>query len=46
VLLPGNGDYINGINPTTIITAVIGAVVVVVGWNALRGRTRTGSGPI
>jgi uncharacterized membrane protein YeaQ/YmgE (transglycosylase-associated protein family) len=46
VLLPGNGDYINGINPTTIITAVIGAVVVVVGWNALRGRTRTGRGPI
>ena len=46
VLLPGNGDYINGINATTIITAVIGAVVVVVGWNALRGNVRTGRGPI
>ena len=40
------GDYINGINITTIVVAVIGAVIVVVGWNALRGRTRTGSGPI
>ena len=46
LLLPGNGDYISGINPTTIIVAVIGAVIVVVGWNMLRGRTRTGSGPI
>lgn len=40
------GDYINGINIQTIVVAVIGAVIVVVGWNMLRGRTRTGSGPI
>jgi uncharacterized membrane protein YeaQ/YmgE (transglycosylase-associated protein family) len=40
------GDYINGINITTIVVATIGAVVVVVGWNALRGRARTGRGPI
>ena len=46
VLLPGSGDYVNGINLTTIITATIGAIIVVVGYNALRGRTRTGSGPI
>ena len=47
ILLPGSGgDYINGINITTIIVAVIGAVIVVVGWNMLRGRTRPGSGPI
>lgn len=46
VLLPGGGDYVNGINLTTIITATIGAVIVVVAYNALRGRTRTGSGPI
>lgn len=46
VLLPGSGDYVNGINLTTIITATIGAVIVVVAYNALRGRTRTGSGPI
>jgi uncharacterized membrane protein YeaQ/YmgE (transglycosylase-associated protein family) len=45
LLLPGT-DYINGINITTIVVAVIGAVIVVVGWNMLRGRARTGSGPI
>jgi uncharacterized membrane protein YeaQ/YmgE (transglycosylase-associated protein family) len=45
LLLPGT-DYVNGINITTIVVAVIGAVIVVVGWNMLRGRARTGSGPI
>jgi uncharacterized membrane protein YeaQ/YmgE (transglycosylase-associated protein family) len=45
-VLTGGGDYISGINVTTIVVAVIGAVVVVVGWNAIRGRPRTGSGPI
>ena len=40
------GDYINGITIQTIVVAVIGAVIVVVGWNALRGRARTGRGPI
>ena len=44
-LLTG-GDYITGINLTTIVVAVIGAVIVVVGWNALRGRSRVGRGPI
>ena len=40
------GDYINGINPTTIIVATIGAVIVIVGYHAVTGRQRTGSGPI
>lgn len=40
------GDYTTGIDIRTIVVATIGAVIVVVGWNALRGRTRTGSGPI
>jgi uncharacterized membrane protein YeaQ/YmgE (transglycosylase-associated protein family) len=40
------GDYIMGINLTTIIVATLGAVVVVVAWYALQGRTRTGRGPI
>ena len=44
-LLTG-GDYITGINITTIVVAVIGAIVAVVGYNAIRGRARTGSGPI
>jgi uncharacterized membrane protein YeaQ/YmgE (transglycosylase-associated protein family) len=46
VLIPGGGDYISGINLTTIIVAAIGAVIVVVAWNALMGRRRTGSGPV
>jgi uncharacterized membrane protein YeaQ/YmgE (transglycosylase-associated protein family) len=44
-LLTG-GDYITGINMTTIVVAVIGAVIVVVGWNALRGTARSGRGPV
>lgn len=44
-LLTG-GDYISGINITTIVVATIGAVIAVVGYNMIRGRTRTGSGPV
>jgi uncharacterized membrane protein YeaQ/YmgE (transglycosylase-associated protein family) len=40
------GDYISGINLTTIIVATLGAVLVVVVWNALRGRSRMGRGPV
>ena len=40
------GDYTTGINLPTIVVAVIGAVIVVVGWNALRGNARVGRGPI
>ena len=40
------GDYISGVNLTTIIVATIGAVIAVVAYNALRGTTRTGRGPI
>jgi uncharacterized membrane protein YeaQ/YmgE (transglycosylase-associated protein family) len=45
-ILTGGGDYISGINITTIAVAVIGAVIAVVGYNMIRGRTRTGSGPV
>jgi uncharacterized membrane protein YeaQ/YmgE (transglycosylase-associated protein family) len=45
-VLTGGNDYITGINITTIVVAVIGAVIVVVGWNMLRGTSRSGSGPI
>ena len=45
-LVTGGKDYLTGINIQTIVVAVIGAVVVVVGWNALRGRSRMGSGPL
>jgi uncharacterized membrane protein YeaQ/YmgE (transglycosylase-associated protein family) len=40
------GDYISGINIGTIIVAVIGAVVVVIGYNMIRGNTRTGRGAL
>ena len=40
------GDYITGINITTIIVATIGAVLAVVVYNAVRGRARVGSGPV
>ena len=40
------GDYISGVNLTTIIVATIGAVIAVVGYNALRGTSRTGRGPV
>lgn len=40
------GDYISGINITTIVVATVGAIIAVVGYNAIRGRSRTGSGPI
>jgi uncharacterized membrane protein YeaQ/YmgE (transglycosylase-associated protein family) len=40
------GEYLTGINVTTIVVAVIGAVIAVLGYNLIRGRTRTGSGPV
>ena len=46
VLLPGSGDYITGINVTTILVATVGAVIAVVAYHALTGRSRAGRGPI
>jgi uncharacterized membrane protein YeaQ/YmgE (transglycosylase-associated protein family) len=45
-IISGGTDYTTGINITTIIVAVIGAVIAVVGYNAIRGRSRVGGGPI
>jgi len=40
-------DPIDGpLDVSSIVTAVIGAVIVVVGWNALQGRSRVGRGPV
>ena len=44
-LLTG-GDYVTGINITTIVVATVGAVIAVVGYNAIRGTARTGRGPV
>ena len=46
LLVPGDTDFVNGINPMSIIVATIGAVIVVLGYYALTRRTRTGSGPV
>jgi uncharacterized membrane protein YeaQ/YmgE (transglycosylase-associated protein family) len=45
-LVTGGNDYITGINVTTIVVAVVGAVIAVVGYNAIRGSSRAGRGPI
>jgi len=45
-IISGGTDYTTGINITTIVVAVIGAVIAVVGYSAIRGRGRTGGGPI
>ena len=44
-ILTGN-DYTTGINVTTIVVAAVGAVIAVVAFNAITGRSRTGTGPI
>jgi uncharacterized membrane protein YeaQ/YmgE (transglycosylase-associated protein family) len=45
-LLTGGKDYITGLNFTTIIVAVIGAVIAVIGYGLVTRRTRTGQGPL
>ncbi len=44
-LLTG-GDYMTGINPTSIVVAVIGAIIAVIGYGLVTGRARGGRGPI
>ena len=44
-LLTG-GDYTTGINIVTIVVAIIGAVVLVWGYNFIRGRMNTGGGTV
>jgi uncharacterized membrane protein YeaQ/YmgE (transglycosylase-associated protein family) len=45
-VFPGSGDYITGFNLQTIVVATIGAIIVVVGYHFLTGRSRTGGGAI
>lgn len=44
-LLSGGDDYLTGIDVTTIVVAVIGAVAVVVGYGFVVGR-RSSTGPL
>ena len=45
-LLTGGNDYTTGINIVTIVVAIIGAVVLVWGYNFIRSRTSTGGGTV
>ena len=45
-ILSGGNDYTTGINIPTIVVATVGAIIAVVGYSAIRGRTRSGRGPI
>ena len=45
-VLTGTKDYMNNISIATIVVAVIGAVIAVVGYGMVTGRSRTGRGPI
>jgi uncharacterized membrane protein YeaQ/YmgE (transglycosylase-associated protein family) len=45
LIFPGR-DFINGITIESIVVATIGAVIVVVAYHALTGRSRTGRGAI
>ena len=45
-ILTGGKDYTTGINIVTIVVAVIGAVIAVVGYGMVTGRGRAGRGPI
>ncbi len=40
------GDYTTGINVVTVVVAIIGAVILVWGYNFIRGRSSTGSGTV
>ena len=40
-LLTGGNDYMTGINITTIVVAIIGAVILVFGYNFIRSRSGT-----
>jgi uncharacterized membrane protein YeaQ/YmgE (transglycosylase-associated protein family) len=45
-VLTGTKDYMNEISITTIVVAVVGAVIAVVGYGMITGRSRTGRGPV
>ncbi len=45
-ILTGGKDYTTGINIVTIVVAIIGAVVLVLGYNFIRGRPSTGGGTV
>ena len=45
-LLTGGNDYITGFNITTVVVAVLGAVILVWGYNFIRRRSGSGGGTV
>jgi len=45
-ILTGGKDYTTGINIVTIVVAIIGAVVLVWGYNFIRSRSSSGGGTV
>lgn len=45
-ILAGGKDFTTGINITTIVVAVIGAVIAVIAYGMITRRSRTGGGPL
>ena len=45
-IVSGGNDYTTGINIVTIVVAVIGAVILVVGYNLIRGRSSSGGSTV
>jgi uncharacterized membrane protein YeaQ/YmgE (transglycosylase-associated protein family) len=45
-LLTGGKDYLTGITISSVVVAVIGAVILVVGYGFVTGRARGGRGPV
>jgi len=45
-VLTGGANYMNELSIQSIVVAVIGAVIAVVGYGMITGRSRTGRGPV
>jgi uncharacterized membrane protein YeaQ/YmgE (transglycosylase-associated protein family) len=45
-VLTGGKDFTTGINIQTIVVAVIGAIIAVIGYGFITGRARAGRGPL
>jgi uncharacterized membrane protein YeaQ/YmgE (transglycosylase-associated protein family) len=45
-VVTGGKDFLTGFNVSTVVVAVIGAIIVVIGYNLITGRSRAGRGPL
>lgn len=45
-IVTGGKDFLTGFNVSTVVVAVIGAIIVVIGYSMITGRGRAGRGPL